>query len=129
MFSPVVPLSLVSKDSLAVIIHSFCYCFALSFLLILAFLFYPRFSPILGLGAQVPSRWSGLSFTSECHSRPNSSITRPKPGNVVPLAVKGPAGPRLLHSGSPLGGQLTRYTTSNFSSGPWGEPLWCLILG
>ena len=84
-----------------------------------------NFPSFLGLGAQVPSRWSGLTFSSEYHSRLPSSITRPKPGGVVRSAVPGAPGPRLPPLGqprSPLDGLQTRYAPRNSWPGCGGDP-------
>ena len=81
--------------------------------------------PFLGLGAQVPSRWSGLTFCLEYHSRSPSSITRPKPGGVVRLALPGAPSPRLSPSvrpRSPLDGLQTRYAPRNSWPGRRGDP-------
>ena len=84
-----------------------------------------NFPSFLGLGAQVPSRWSGLTFSPEYHSRSPSSITRPKPGGVVRSAVPGAPGPRLPPSGrprSPPDGLQTRYAPRNSWPGRGGDP-------
>ena len=81
--------------------------------------------PFMGLGAQVPSRWSGLTFSPEYHSRSPSSITRPKPGGVVCSAVSGALSPTLSPSGrprSPLDGLQTQCAPRNSWPGRGGDP-------
>ena len=84
-----------------------------------------NFPPFMGLGAQVPSRWSGLTFSPEYHSRSPSSITRPKPGGVVCSAVSGALSPTLSPSGrprSPLDGLQTQCAPRNSWPGRGGDP-------